>query len=127
MNRPTARQIAAAEMKLAASRERTRAAVHTLRATFWSRFARPSTLAWAAGAGVLIGKFALRPRPRHVPSRDGLAKTGIAAALLSRFGWKSLAGAALQMWMSRRQTPPSSLHTMMPPRVPARTLDATLH
>lgn len=126
MSRPTAQQIAVAEMNLAASRERTRAAMRTLRATFRSRLARPSTLLWAAGAGVLIGKFALRPPLPRTPARDGLAKTGIAAALLSRFGWKSVVGAALQMWMSRRQSPPPSQHTM-PPRVPAPTLDVTLH
>jgi hypothetical protein len=124
MNRPLAQKITAAEMKLAASRERTRAAVKALRVTFQSRFARPSTLAWAAGAGVLIGKFVLRPPPRHVHPPKGLAKTGIAAALLSRFGWKSLAGAALQMWMSRMHAP-SPVH-MMPPRIPARTAVDTL-
>jgi hypothetical protein len=125
MKEPTAQRITVAEMKFAASRERTRAAVNSLRATFQSKFARPSTLLWAAGAGVLIGKFLLRPQPRHLPTRDRLAQTGIAAALLSRFGWKSLAGAVLQMWMSRMQSP-SPLH-MMPPRVPARTLGDTLH
>jgi hypothetical protein len=124
-------QIAAAEVRFAASRERTRVAVDKLRLTFQSKFARPSTLAWAVGAGVLIGKFVLRPHPQH--TRNELAKTGIVAALLSRFGWKSLAGAALQTWLSRKRSPPSSsqsvprsLHTM-PPRVSARTPSATLH
>lgn len=127
MNRPIAPQIAAAEMKFAASRERTRAAVNTLRATVQSRFARPSTLAWAAGAGVLIGKFVLRPQPRHAHARDRLAKTGLAAALLSRFGWKSLAGAALQMWMSRQRARPPSPVGVRPPRVSAPTVGNTLH
>jgi len=131
MKQPLAQQIAAAEMKFAASRERTRAAVNMLRATFQSKFARPSTLAWAAGAGVLIGKFVLRPHARLTHTREGLAKTGIAAALLSRFGWKSLAGAALQMWMARIQSPLQQPTMpplpMTPPRVSARTLGATLH
>ncbi len=118
-------------MNFAASRERTRAAVNNLRITFQSKFARPSTLALAAGVGVLIGKFVLRLQPRHVHTRDGLAKTGIAAALLSRFGWKSLAGAALQMWMSRKQSPAPLPMTpplyMMSPRISTRTPVDTLH
>jgi hypothetical protein len=131
MNQALSEQVAAAEIKFAASRERTRTAASMLCETFQSKFARPSTLAWAAGAGVLLGKFMLRPSRRHVHTRDGLTKTGIAAALLSRFGWKSLAGAALQMWMSRRHAPPPfpmtpPLH-VTPPRVSARTLGATLH
>lgn len=135
-------QVAAAEVRFAASRERTRVAVEKLRLTFQSKFARPSTLIWAAGVGVLIGKFVLRAHPHH--TRDGLAKTGIAAALLSRFGWKSLAGAALQMWVSRKRSSPP-LHMsphiapphmtpphitpphMPPPGASARTVRDTLH
>jgi hypothetical protein len=131
-------QVTAAEVRFAASRERTRVAVEKLRLTFQSKFARPSTLIWAAGVGVLIGKFLLHPHhPHH--ARDGLAKTGIAAALLSRFGWKSLAGAALQMWVSRqRSSPPLHMSPhmtpphmtpphMTPPGASARTVRDTLH
>ena len=127
MNRPTARQIAAAEMRFAASRERTRAAVDNLRITLQSKFARPSTLALAAGAGILIGKFLLRSKPRRATTRNDLAAGGIAAALLSRFGWKYLAAAGLKTWLSRKQAARRRAMPTPPPRAPSRSATTTLH
>lgn len=125
---PAQQQIAAAEMRFAASRERTRAAVNTLRVTFQSKFARPSTLAWAAGAGVLIGKFLLGPKKRQAKTRNDLAASGIAAALLSRFGWKYFTAAGLKMWLSRKKAPRPRAVQMPPPRAPSRTVgETTLH
>jgi hypothetical protein len=128
MNRqPVQQQISAAEMRFAASRERTRMAVNTLRVTFQSKFARPSTLACAAGAGVLIGKFLLGPKKRPAKTRNELAASGIAAALLSRFGWKFLTGAALKMWLSRKQPSRARQLRITPPHASSRTLGDTLH
>ena len=128
---PVQQQIDAAEMRFAASRERTRAAVNGLRETFQSKFARPSTLACAAGAGVLIGKFLLGRKKRQVKTRNDLAASGIAAALLSRFGWKLLTGATLKMWLSRKQSPrrprPVRVRTTPPPVLPRTVGDTTLH
>jgi hypothetical protein len=124
-------QITEAEMRFAASRERTRVAVNVLRSTIQTKFARPSTLAWAAGAGIVIGKFLMGPKKRPpVRIPNGLAATGIAAALLSRFGWKFLTGAALNLWLSRRRArqPRQSRMTPPPPsRTSARATGETLH
>jgi hypothetical protein len=74
------------------------------------KLARPSTVALAAGVGVLIGKFLL-PRPRRraaasvkATARNNLAAGGLAATVLSRFGWKFLSRMALRLWSSGRRS-----------------------
>jgi hypothetical protein len=118
------KKIADAEKRFAASRERTLDAVSTLRATFQSRLAQPSNLMWAAGVGVLVGKFLLgKKKTRKTPARrrNDLAASGIASALMARLNWKFFTGAALKLWLSRKRTAPlKPVRMASPPEVPPR-------
>jgi len=113
------KKIADAERQFAASRERTLDAITALRATFQSRLAQPSNLLWAAGAGLLIGKFALgKKKPRKAPParrRNDQAAAGIAAALMGRLNWKFFTGAALRLWLSRKRASALKPERMTPP------------
>ena len=140
--KPADKKIAEAEKQFAASRERTLDAISALRATFHSRLAQPSNLLWAAGLGVVIGKFALpRKKPRKPsPARrhNDMAASGIAAALMARLNWKFFTGAALRLWLSRKRAAPvmpvempTPPEVRVPPRPPVasspRSAGDTLH
>ena len=106
----TQRQIDEAELRLVNSRVRTREAVARLkadveakRAAVRARASRVSTLAIAAAAGILIGKFLLRRIVRRPITPKNVATGGLVAALLSRFGWRFLASSALRLWARGRQ------------------------
>jgi hypothetical protein len=127
--KPSDKKIADAEKQFAVSRERTLDAISALRLTFKSRLSQPSNLLWAAGLGVLIGKFVLgKKKPRKAPParrRNDLAASGIAAGLMARLNWKFFTGAALKMWLSRKRAAPfRPVHMQAeppPPAVPLRS------
>jgi hypothetical protein len=116
--KPAEKKIADAEKQFAASRERTLDAISALRETFEARRAQPSNLLWAAGVGVLIGKFALgKKKPRNkgpARRRNDQAAAGIAAALMARLNWKFFTGAALRLWLSRKRAAPLKPERIMP-------------
>lgn len=117
---PTREQIHDAELKLGASRARTLDAIAQLRASIHARLGKPSTLAWAAGIGLLIGKTMLGGKSmRGSPSRKDIATGGIAAALLSRYGWQLLSGTLLRLWSQRQPARHAS--------APARPAGDTVH
>jgi len=121
---PTQQQIREAEARLAASRERTRESMAQLRTTINAKLAQPSTLAWAAGIGIAIGKMLSAHKRRPATVRNEIAAGGIVAALLSRFGWRFLVDSLLQLWSSRdRWTQPAAGDT----RVASRTASDTVH
>ena len=114
---PTQRQIDEAELRLVASRIRTRGAVaqlsttaQALRTEARAKISQASKFALAAAAGILIGKFLLRRIWRRPVTPKGVATGGLVAALLGRFGWRVLtgsgwrflAGTALRLWSRQR-------------------------
>lgn len=116
---PTEQQVHDAEMRVAASRERTRAAVFNFRglvdskrAEFHARIHRiearltkPSALAIAVGVGVVIGKTIMRGKRRRLKPAPRQAVGGLivtVGALISRFGWRFLPSTLLRLFAARR-------------------------
>jgi hypothetical protein len=100
---PTQEAIAAAEAKLAVSRQKTRDGLDRARTAIRASFTRPSTIALAVGAAGLAGVagvwLARRPRRRRAAYRNpklgvGAVLTAYAApfvqSLLARYGKEAL-------------------------------------
>lgn len=101
---PTQRQIDEAELRLVASRVRMRGAVaqlstttQVIRAEAQAKISQVSKFALVAAAGILIGKFLLRRMLRRPVTPKGVATGGLVAALVSRLGWRYLAGSGWRM------------------------------
>jgi hypothetical protein len=134
MSAPTKQEIHDAELKVAASRELARVEVVNLRASvedmraaahlkienLRAKMAQPSTLAWAAGFGFVLGKalFGRRrtpkpPRPARKPGQFAGGLIASFAAIVSRYTWRFLSGSFLRIWSAAETAP-----TAAPPPVP---------
>lgn len=146
MSAPTRQAIREAELRVAASREVTRAQVASFRASvdemqatahrkidnLKAKLSRPSTLAWATGLGFVLGKtlFGRRraSKPAQPKRRPGQLAAGLIAsfaAVISRYAWRFLSGSLLRMW-STAETTPAAAPPPPPPPEPARPTVTTV-
>ena len=117
---PTEQQIHDAELRVAASRERTRAAVFSFRGlvdakvaeilarinSIEARLTKPSSLAIFVGVGIIVGKRLSRRKPRLLKRSPRQFAGGVAVALgafISRFAWKLLSASLLRLVAAARQ------------------------
>jgi len=144
---PTDEDILAAERRVAAARERTRAAVYELRANaearkaqLKTRMTRPSVLVYAFAIGIVLGKTLLKRKPR-MPAmprrRANEMKSGLAAtlaAVMSRVGWRFVSAALMKMWSAPKRLPPPATRRPAQPLAvapvihsPPRSAGETVH
>jgi hypothetical protein len=116
---PSLAAVYAAELKFAQSAQNTVNGVRRTRDAVRAVLARPSTLAWVAGAAALSGFLVSRRRTplvqisgrRRVEKEPKLSFMGVVMALVMRQALARLPGILEQLWAARRQSevPPDAV------------------